>query len=409
MERLSSLKWERVRHLILSTNPFIFDNDGERAWREITFHRGIGNLVKNLERTEGINIVDWITFVEWYENGFPHWHLFIEVDQAGKEGMIGEKSIHRFWPWGIIIKELYIKNVAHWNNLTGYFDGHGYFEIGKGYQGELPAWGKSKNVRIKRYETKKQKRGVARLTQDKTLGEGQYTGMGIVSGKTCPSLKSPMRNYNLILGGCGAQSKLTVSTDGSTNSFTLPIKYRIMKLSCGWEYVEGKGLFKSLSEEGYLSLIERVTKLQWIVDTLERESRASEGAADRMGARPLEGSEPSAGDGVLGVSPLWKIEWGLSKQTIDYVNSLLPAEIPQGNLFERCQTFKMWEYREGDPGLLLSEQDEKSRSSYVSKVPVLSGDDFAILRALYRVAPGGSGEQTAEDDLDIYEGIEYAD
>jgi hypothetical protein len=66
----------------------------------------------------------------------------------------------------------------------------------------------------------------------------------------------------------------------------------------------------------------------------------------------------------------------------------------------------MWEYRGGDAGLFLKEQDRRSRSNYLSKAPVLSGDDFAILRALYEVAPGGSEDQTIEDDLDICEEME---
>lgn len=292
--RLSTFDWRRTRHLILSTDPSKFDSDGERAWREITFNRGLGNLVKNLERTEDIPIVDWIAFLEWYTDGFPHWHLFIEVEKAGKEGMIGEEKIHRYWPkkWAIIIKEKYIKSEFHWNSLTGYFDGHGYFEGGKGHQGDLPAWAKQKNIRIKRYETMKRRRGIARMIQNKTFDVGQYNGVGILPGNILPKGKSPMRSYSLILDSCGAQSKLTVTSNGSANSFTIPIKYRIAKLSCGWEYIEGRGLTKSLSEDGYNSLLERMAKLEWITDTLESESSVPEWTADRMGARPLTALSP---------------------------------------------------------------------------------------------------------------------
>lgn len=332
LARLSTFSWKRVRHLVLTVNPSLFDQDGEKAWREITFKRGIGNLVKNLERTEGVPIIDWTFFLEWHSNGFPHWHLFIEVEESGKAGMIGVKEIRRYWPWGIWIKEKPIESESHWKSLKGYFGDHGYFEKGKGHQGELPGWAKKKNIRIKRYETKKLKWGISRMAQEETSVRGLYNSIDRL-GENVPS-KSPMRTYSLILKGCGGQSKLTVITNSSTSRFILPVKYDIVKYSSDWEYVEGKGLTQRMTEGQYNSLIESVTKLQWCVDTLDREE------AERETARV---------EGRGGLSP----------------------DTPP-----------------------LKQQDPSSRSFPGSKVPMLSMEEFGILRGLYEVAPGGEENLT---------------
>jgi len=61
-----------------------------------------------------------------YKNGYPHWHLFILTEKAGKAGQIGFKNIVQYWESGWI-KESYIENERHWNAITGYFEKHGYF------------------------------------------------------------------------------------------------------------------------------------------------------------------------------------------------------------------------------------------------------------------------------------------
>ncbi len=266
ISRLSTFNWERTRHLILTVNPSLFDGDGKRGWEEITFKRGVGNLLKNLERTEGIGIVDWISFVEWHVNGFPHWHVFIEVRDSGKAGMIGVVEIRRHWPWGIWIKEKPIESEKHWRSLIGYFDGHGYFEVGKGIQGKLPTWAKERNTRIKRYETKKLNWGLDRLGEGVNIGMGESDNVdGFKESRT------QMRTYKVILENCGSECKIAVFNNSSTNSFKLPVRYEIMKYLRDWEYVEGRGLTQRMSKNEYDLMIESGMKLELITQTLIRE------------------------------------------------------------------------------------------------------------------------------------------
>ncbi len=150
VERLRSFDPEFTRELMLSVSrsPYV---DGREAYSEINSKRGIGRLLKQLERAEGVKIVDWVCFLEWHEDGFPHWHLFIETENKGRAGMIGHGVIKRWWPFGKVIWEHYIESEEHWKNLVGYFDKHGYFEKGKSYQGKLPVWALDSNGKIRRW------------------------------------------------------------------------------------------------------------------------------------------------------------------------------------------------------------------------------------------------------------------
>lgn len=178
------MDWRHVRHLILSVDPSLY-RDGEEAYEDITHRRGIGNLIKDLERTDRIKIRDYAGSIEWHENGFPHWHVFVETEGEGKAGMIGHGNIKRRWPFGIYVNEDYIKSEEHWNNLTGYFNSHGYFEKGKGCQGILPDWAKDSEKRIKRWFGKKgenrerKRRSKAHLNLTSILGEGFSTGENV--------------------------------------------------------------------------------------------------------------------------------------------------------------------------------------------------------------------------------------
>jgi hypothetical protein len=242
---------------MVTVNPALFENNGERAWDEITYKRGIGNLIKNLSRTEGIEIVDWIAFVEWHEGGFAHWHLLIEVTDEGKAGMIGRVRVKRYWPWGIWIREEGIRDEHHWIRMLGYFDTHGYFEGDKGHQGSLPAWAKDGNRRIKRWESMKGKKQSVRMRQEERLSEGQYLDV-----EPEESEKRCRRSYGLILKHCGAKTRLVMETNSWTHSSIVDIPYLEIKAGWAWEYLEGKGLVLLLSEDQYREFIAKVITME---------------------------------------------------------------------------------------------------------------------------------------------------
>ncbi len=299
-DRLRTFNWRAVRHVVLSTNPYSFENDPSRAWEEITFQRGVGNLLKNLERTEGIGIMDWVAFVEWYENGFPHWHVLIEVDKEGKAGMIGEQVIHRYWPkrFGLYIHEEPIKDLAHWANLVGYFDKHGYFDDGKGHQGRLPEWARVRNKVIKRYETKKLKWGLEGKGNKKISQVSQDVGVDVEAGE-----RSQRRAYGLILEECGAKTRIVVECKSWRHSWIAEVPYQEIKTAWTWEYIEGKGLTQVLDEAGYTSFVARVLDMEDSHSenhTLPTHNVRQEGGErSEQAAPPLEAKQTLIGAGEV--------------------------------------------------------------------------------------------------------------
>ncbi len=153
--RIKDWDWRYVRQVVLTVNYKLYE-DPEQALMTINGKRHIAGLVRNLERTKGIKVIDWEWVLEWYKNGYPHWHLFLLVDKVGKAGQIGFKNIVQYWQSGWI-KESYIKNERHWNRLTGYFEKSGYFDEKRAHQSKLPEWARNKKYVIRRIGGKAKK------------------------------------------------------------------------------------------------------------------------------------------------------------------------------------------------------------------------------------------------------------
>ena len=81
VDRLQSKNWKRVRHVVLSVDPSLY-RDGEAAYDDITRRRGIGKLIKNLERTDKVRIVDYVVCLA----------LHIQRKQEVKEGKQPERK-----------------------------------------------------------------------------------------------------------------------------------------------------------------------------------------------------------------------------------------------------------------------------------------------------------------------------
>ena len=82
-EKISKWDWERVRQVILTVDPNLYP-DPETALKTINKKKHIANAIRNLERTKGIKIENFQWVLEFYRNGFPHWHVFILVKKAGR-------------------------------------------------------------------------------------------------------------------------------------------------------------------------------------------------------------------------------------------------------------------------------------------------------------------------------------
>lgn len=142
--------WRSTRHVILTVDPSLFSSPVE-AFNEIREKRLVAQFIRRLRRgvkekqgskwvqkIQPLEILRWAWFLEWHKNGFPHYHVFIQVPQEGSAGMIGGDRLRDSWKLGKIVKELYFENENHFREMTGYYSNKGYFEKGKKYQGELP-------------------------------------------------------------------------------------------------------------------------------------------------------------------------------------------------------------------------------------------------------------------------------
>lgn len=254
VERLRSLDPRRVRWVMLSIDRSKF-KDGEVAFNTISEKRGVGNLLKNLQRTDGVKVTDWIAVLEWHKDGFPHWHLFIEVEQAGSAGMIGVDKIKARWPYGLWVSEGYIDGPAHWNNLTGYFNKHGYFEKGKGHQGCLPEWAKLSSKRIRRW--------AARPAVDLPTAPHRSDLEG----------SSRIREtYKIILGRCGDRTFIEASVEfkdpagqihRNVYGRYMKVPYAYLKTLYPWKYQEHLGLVLTFnSAEEQLAVLEQISQVE---------------------------------------------------------------------------------------------------------------------------------------------------
>jgi hypothetical protein len=278
IERLKTFDWRFTRHLVVTCDPGRFNGEGELAYTEIMFKRGRGYLIKNLERTEGITIVDWISFLEWHENGFPHWHIFIEVTEQGKRGMIGREKVKRHWPFGLWINEEYIKSEYHWKNITGdYFSKRGYFSDGGSHQGRLPEWAKDKS-RMRRWEAKRERKRSATLPQDKTSRRDEGFSVGSPRGEW-----KIEKTYRIKLEECGAACVLHIHGVSYDDEVKLKLPYAEMKKLFPWEYEEGKGLVMEIAQSHMDEFYSKVESLRVGLASITTANR-KEGEAARVPA-----------------------------------------------------------------------------------------------------------------------------
>ena len=153
------MDWRRTRKITLTLNPANWP-DGEQAYIWYKMHKPIGHFIENLGRA-GVKVTDWTCNIEWHDNGFPHWHLLIEVKETGSKGMIGQELLHELWSWGDLghrIHEGYFKSEKQFKEYTGYFAKSGYLHKDKQHQIILPSWASGQGwegIKINRFSSKK--------------------------------------------------------------------------------------------------------------------------------------------------------------------------------------------------------------------------------------------------------------
>jgi hypothetical protein len=142
------MDWRSTRFITLTVDPSLFDS-AQDAWEYLTKNKKIAQLIHNLKRTQGISVRDYVWILEFHRNGFPHWHILVDTEKTGKNGMIHFSNLKKYWKWGHV-DEKYFKTKKDWHRLVGYFGKHGYFHEKKAHQARLPQWGKEYRGTIKR-------------------------------------------------------------------------------------------------------------------------------------------------------------------------------------------------------------------------------------------------------------------
>jgi len=135
--KLSELDWRSVRQTVLTIDRAKFTGPKD-AYEYVSGGKKLSEYVKALRRS-GIDVRGYAWALEWHADGFPHWHVFIDVGKSGRRGMIGNELLLRAWSIGAV-RESYFKDERHFKKLTDYFDKNGYFERKKGHQSILPGW-----------------------------------------------------------------------------------------------------------------------------------------------------------------------------------------------------------------------------------------------------------------------------
>lgn len=114
-ERLEDMRWDLVRHIILTCDR---KAPPAATYDAIRIGKSIPRLIRSLKLSDR----KWIWVLEFHADGYPHWHLLIENRERR---MIGHDRIRQEWVWGHVW-ESPIKGREHWDKIKGYHRHKGY-------------------------------------------------------------------------------------------------------------------------------------------------------------------------------------------------------------------------------------------------------------------------------------------
>jgi len=281
--------YPRTRQVILTVDRNKFEN-GFEALQTITQKKAISAFVRKLRNGKKRKIGNqWIyeyepvkaskilSVLEFYQDGFPHWHLLVEVEKEGHAGMIGGQQLHQAWPYGIV-KETYFRDQQHWNSIAGYFAEKGYFEKGKKYQTELPEDIKEKMTRRVRKMVfypcpsngdheeiradvsedeafREVSEYMEKKANEKADAENRVKGNG--------AERRPI-SYKAILEKCGKKTFIRTDNLGWRVVMIVPLPFDAIKTMFEPVYHEGKGYLCEMTAQA-LGLLE--SNAEWIRHT----------------------------------------------------------------------------------------------------------------------------------------------
>jgi len=210
-DKLSKFDFRKTRQVVLTCDPKKFPEGPQYAFELLKEKGSVHQFMHNLKRTYKIKFSNWLWVLEWHENGFPHFHLFIEVADHGKAGMIGNEKLLKCWKHGII-HESYIRSKSHWNHFTTYFGKAGYFDPKnnsgdkKQHQLELPEWAQEVKYCIRKSNSMILKTEEAELIEE----EGEKGEEAYQDPEKYKPLKKAKKTYRKILKACGRSTYVDI-------------------------------------------------------------------------------------------------------------------------------------------------------------------------------------------------------
>lgn len=282
-DHIQKFDFRKTRHVILTPDRDKFSN-GLNALKIITDKKSLSAFIRKLRKGKKIKAGEqweWLhlpikmkqalAVLEFYGDGFPHWHLLIEVEGEGNAGMIGGKNLHRSWAHGIV-KETYFRNLDHWKSIAGYFADKGYFEKGKEYQTELPKDIKEHYGRRIRRITyyPGQKEGVHEeeiidITEEEAFQEvAKYFGDKNKEQSKKTDQKEIHKkevNYEVILSRCGTRTYIRAVVKMRIIEMFVPVPFNLIRDLINPVYKKGQGYVCSLTIDAIMLLAANAERL----------------------------------------------------------------------------------------------------------------------------------------------------
>ncbi|MBA7638965.1 hypothetical protein ES703_46621 [subsurface metagenome] len=300
VEKLLKFDHTRTRHVILTYDRKAF-KDGQDAWEHTQDRKLVANFIRNLKRglkiKKGKNwawkfppvmISKYRYFLEWHKDGFPHYHIFIEVECEGAKGMIGQGFIHYYWPCGKIIKELPFKSLNHWRHMIGDLKKHGYFGKEKEHQTTLPKWALDRgDIKIYRSggsrlgitqktdaldhyasDTRERLKNLTIFNEVATTAPSKWVELiskgnvkEFVNTETGEIREVKEKTYRERIKGCGQETKLKIVAAGRTIEGVFKIPYRKIVKQFKGIYVKGEGYVFKIGHTDIAKLMGVIEKI----------------------------------------------------------------------------------------------------------------------------------------------------
>jgi len=259
---LAAMRWDRVRHITLTIDRKHFQSLTEAR---SLFNAGefIARLTRGKKRRVGfakydgweyepIRWLNYVWFMEFHKDGTCHFHILIEVEKAGKEGMIGQDRIHYYWPWGRI-HERPFRSERKWKEFYGYMAKHGYMSGDKGHQARLPKELETdKHAIIRRwghneFKEKEEKTELENFQECvrffERMGCKARKETSVPDSEADEVLKKRRKNrtYEEIQESCGSETYFNAQIGMVRYSGVLELPYKEAKKIYPGKYVAGQG------------------------------------------------------------------------------------------------------------------------------------------------------------------------